>query len=296
METRLLVLENAQQRLRLVPELGGGIASWDWKPAAGEQALLRAWDGVSDDRYTLACFPLLPWSNRITQGGFAHHGVHHPIRNNRHGEPYPIHGDGWLQPWHVLESDGGSAVLGLSSRRFDGNPYEYDAEQGFELLPEGLRVSLKVTHRGRTALPYGLGLHPYFVCNSSTRLQARSSGVWLSGEDAIPITYSTGLPVGWDFNEPAAVCGGGLIDNCFSGWDGVMRVAYPDSGLGVLMRVAPVSGYSLLYRPAGGGFFCFEPISHPIDAFHVKAKPGLVSLRNGESLRMLVSFSVSVFG
>ncbi len=260
-----------------------------WQAGTGK----RPWDGQSGDRYTLACFPLLPWSNRITQGGFAHQGVHHAIRDNRPGEPYPIHGDGWLQPWQVVAADEGSASLALQSRRYDGNPYEYDAEQSIELRPDGWQVSLKVTHRGRAPLPYGLGLHPYFICNAHTRLQATSTGVWLSGADAIPITFSSTLPDGWDYNAPAPLTGGGLIDNCFSGWDGVMRVSRPEVKLALTMQVVPVSGYSLLYRPPEPGFFCFEPISHPIDAFHMKNKPGLVSLRHGESVRMEVSFAVS---
>lgn len=293
METPLLVLEDARQRLQLVPALGGGISGWDWNSAAGEVALLRPWDGASDDRYTLACFPLLPWSNRITQGGFAHQSRHYPIRNNRPGEPYPIHGDGWLQPWQVANADASSALLLLHSRHHDGNPYDYDAEQRVQLQPDGWRVALKVTHRARAPLPYGLGLHPYFVCNAHTRLQAKSTGVWLSAPDAIPISFSSEIPADWDYNEPAPLTGGSLVDNCFSGWDGLMRVHYPEAKLALCMRVVPVSGYSLLYRPLAPSFFCFEPISHPIDAFHMKGKPGLVSLRNGESIRMEVSFSVA---
>ena len=33
---------------------------------------------------------MLPWSNRISGGGFEHAGRFHPIAPNRGGEPYPI--------------------------------------------------------------------------------------------------------------------------------------------------------------------------------------------------------------
>jgi aldose 1-epimerase len=59
--------------------------------------LWRPWVGVSDC-YTLACMPLVPWSNRVSGGGFEFNGVAYPLAPNCVGEPYPIHGDGWLQP------------------------------------------------------------------------------------------------------------------------------------------------------------------------------------------------------
>ena len=292
MNEQLLLLEDANQRLRLLPRLGAAVASWDWKTARGDVPLFRRWDEKSDDRYTFACFPLLPWSNRITQGGFAHQGAHYPIRPNRVGEPYPIHGDAWLQAWQVEHCDRELAVLSLHSRRHLDNPWEYDAEQRFALHPDGMTISLIVTHRGSRPLPYGLGLHPYFPCDRSTLLQATAGGTWLSGSDPIPIAHTTTLPPGWDFNRPARVAEGGAVDNCFSGWDGVMRIEWPQHTLALTMQAENHNGYSLLYRPPDPQFFCFEPISHPIDAFHMKARPGLAVLGNGQSARMDVNFRI----
>ena len=49
-------------------------------------------------------------------------------------------------------------------------------------------------------------------------------------------------------------------------------------------------GYCLLYRPPVGAAFCFEPVTHPIDAFHVPGRPGLHVLRTGESLTLHVQW------
>lgn len=291
MATEIVTIEHGSHRLRLVPELGGGIASWEWKSAQGWTPLLRAWDEVSEDRYTLASFPLIPWSNRITGGGFEHEGVFHPIHANRSGEPFPIHGDGWLQRWHVAEHKQDSIRLVLESRRFGSNPHDYVGTQDFRLLPDGLAIDLSVTHQGEALLPYGLGLHPYFLRNKHTLLRSKASGVWLSGPDAIPVEHTDKLPPTWDFNEPASM-DGTFIDNCFTGWDGESVIHYPERGMSLTMTMADCSGYSLLYRPPGYDYFCLEPITHPIDAFHMPGRPGLVTLSKGQTLTLRTTLAI----
>ncbi|CAN5323203.1 hypothetical protein BH11PSE11_BH11PSE11_28800 [soil metagenome] len=292
MNTEILTLQNPKQRLQLIPQLGGSIAGWEWNMGQRWTPLLRAWDGASDDRYSFACFPLTPWSNRITQGGFEHTGVFHPVKPNRIGEAYPIHGDGWLQAWRVDRHESDSVQLALASRCFDGNPYEYAATQSFTLLPDGMAIDLSVTHLGVASLPYGLGLHPYFLRNDATRLQAKCSGVWLAGADPIPVEHTEWLPRDWDYQEFAPI-EGTLIDNCFTGWDGVARIHYPDRGLSITMNMADCNGYSLMYRPPDLDYFCLEPITHPIDAFHLPGRPGLAILEPGQSLSLRTTLRIA---
>lgn len=49
-------------------------------------------------------------------------------------------------------------------------------------------------------------------------------------------------------------------------------------------------GFCLLYRPAEGHHFCFEPVTHPIDAFHMEGCPGLQVLETGQTLRQAVEW------
>ncbi|MEC4719407.1 aldose 1-epimerase [Noviherbaspirillum sp. CPCC 100848] len=292
MNTDTLTLESDQQRLRLVPEYGGGVIGWDWKLDGQWSPLFRPWNGESEDRYTLSCFPLVPWSNRITGGGFEHEGVFHALRLNRTGESYPIHGDGWLQSWQVSERASDRIKLALESDKFDGNPYHYRSTQTFLLLPDGLQIDLTVTHLGPGSLPYGLGLHPYFMRNAQTRFMARAEGVWLSGDDPIPVEHVTNFPESFDYNTPAPL-EGPMIDHCFSGWNGKAVIEYPDRALTLTMVMPDCNGYSLMYRPPGYDFFCFEPITHPIDAFHMPEQPGLAILGHGDSLALRAKFLVS---
>lgn len=292
MSSEIISLESETQRLQVAPELGGSVISWDWKSGTGFTPLFRPWDGASGDRYSLACFPLVPWSNRITGGGFEYDGSFYPIHANRTEEHYPIHGDGWLQIWKVAEHDANRIKLTLDSRGFDGNPYHYRSSQTFLLLPEGLQIDLTVTNMGQKTLPFGLGLHPYFTRNQQTLLQFKSEGVWLSGDDPIPTELTNNFPPTWDYNAPNTL-EGSLIDNCFTGWNGKAVIAYPDRGLSLTMAMPDCNGYTLLYRPPRLDYFCLEPITHPIDAFHMPQHPGLAYLSHGDSLALRAKFLVA---
>lgn len=291
MPNTIVTLETRDQRLRILPALGAGIASWEIRDAHTWRAMLRSWDGTSTDRFSFACFPLVPWSNRISVGGFTQDDVFYPVKPNRAGEPYPIHGDGWLQPWKVMAQGAQHVVLRLESNCFEGNPYRYDATLICMLAHAELNLTLTVTHQGEQALPYGLGLHPYFLRNATTRLALPCTGVWLSASDPLPVIHADILPPGFDYRQPASLFGT-PIDHCFTGWSGKSTIIYPDADLKLEMNMRDCDGYVLLYRPPEGNCFCMEPITHPIDAFHLPGRPGLKILRRGESMTLETTLRV----
>ena len=297
----ILWIEHAGQRLGLLPALGGGVAAWQLDRPSGRVDLWRPWDGVRPDAYTFASFPLVPWSNRISGGGFEHDGRFHAVAPNRAGEPYPIHGDGWLQPWQATREANAGVVMTLASDRHAGNPYRYEAEQRFTLVDGGLDQTLSVTHRGPGSLPYGLGLHPYFLRPPGTRLRAEVTGVWLSGSDPLPTEHTTAFPPTWDLHD--CDVHGPLIDNGYTGWSGEGHIDWPSHGLRLTLTIPEwfevghdAGGYCLLYRPPHGEAFAFEPITQPIDAFHLPGRPGLKVLRDGETLTLRARWRVSALG
>ena len=291
-------LNHAGQRLGLVPSLGGGVAAWQAESPEGDIDLWRPWNGVSTDRYRLASFAMVPWSNRISGGGFEHAGRFHAIAPNRPGEPYPIHGDGWLQPWALVRPKVDTVVMTLESHRFDGNPYHYRATQTFTLRDGGLDQRIEVTHLGDDALPYGLGLHPWFPRGAGARLTAAVQGVWLSGADPLPTQHTPHFPPTWDLNAGIDVNGGPQIDNAYTGFGGTARIEWPAQGVALTMTVPAVvaagaaspQACCLLYRPPVGPAFCFEPVTHAIDPFHLDGRPGLVVLSHGERLALDVQW------
>jgi aldose 1-epimerase len=278
-------LERAGQRLGLLPTLGGSVAAW--RLADGTE-LWRPWDGTPN-LYKAASFAMLPWSNRISHGGFTHDGTFHPMKPNREGEPYPIHGDAWRQPWQLSQPAEDTLVMTLRSRRFDGSPYDYAATQTFRLVDGGLDQRVEVQHLGDAPLPYGLGVHPWFPRTPRTRLTAPVTGVWLSGKDPIPTGHTHDFPDTWNLAE-GIDANGTLIDNGYTGWNGHARIDWPEHQLAVTLAMPELSDqpehYCLVYRPPVGPSFCFEPITHPIDAFHLPGTPGLKVLAKGESMSL----------
>ena len=109
----LIVLENADQRLGLLPELGGSAAFWEVKRAERWCPIWRPY-APNPERRTVANFPLLPWSNRLFGGGIEVDGRFYPMASNRPDSPVPMHGTGWMHAWkrrgnHLPE--GASSVL-----------------------------------------------------------------------------------------------------------------------------------------------------------------------------------------
>lgn len=133
---------------------------------------------------------------------------------------------------------------------------------------------------------HGLGLHPYLPRTPHTRLQAKAAQVWLCDEAGLPNELQD-LPAEWDFQHsnrlPEA-----RLDNGFTGWDGHSVISQPDLGYELHCH-ATGSEYFLVFCPPGLNFFCFEPVSHPVNAHHLPGHPGLKLLRQGESMGLGVS-------
>jgi len=51
----------------------------------------------------------------------------------------------------------------------------------------------------------------------------------------------------------------------------------------------------LLYRPSVITAFCFEPVTHPIDAFQMPGLPGLRVLQTCESLTLQLEWRFTEF-
>ncbi len=285
-------LESPSQRLIVDPALGGAVLRWDWRlPDGSWTPLFRPSPEGATDLYQLACFPLAPWANRVSAGGFEVAGRHYPLACNRSGEPFPIHGDAWLQVWSLDACTPDTLTMVLDSARPQHSPYRFSARQHFELLPDGLRMILEVRSLDAHALPYGLGFHPYFADAPGSVLQVASSGVWLREGDHLTARHQQPVPAAWSFETPRPVRTL-EVDHCFTGWDGHALIAWPDRGLQLRMSAAPCSGHLQICRPAGADYLVFEPVGHAVDAFHLPGMPDLRLLRHGEALSLVMDLRV----
>jgi aldose 1-epimerase len=171
MTPTLLNLEDEFTRLTLAPELGASIVNWTVRSTG--QPLLRHSDAHALNTGLpgkLGCFPLVPWSNRIAEGGFDCPDGWLALTPNSLTDPLPIHGSAWQLAWQVVSQTRDEIVLQLDST----TPFAYRARQRFHLREGRLSIELQVTHLADRAAWHGLGLHPYFPRRANTRLQAQA--------------------------------------------------------------------------------------------------------------------------
>jgi len=239
--------------------LGGAVASL----RCGARDILRPSPAGAADPLETACFPLVPYANRIANGRFTFDGVEIRLPLNFGDHPHSLHGVGWQVPWQVSSHTNAEATLALHHEAAPNWPWRFRAEQHFQLDAGGLAVRLLLANIGQQAMPAGLGLHPYFPRTSETRLTMATGPMWLGDATMLP-THVVGAGTFGDWVGGAALPNI-LIDNSFESWEGIATVT---TGAATTRIAATGSRGVHLYAPPGADFLCVEPVTHLPDAFN----------------------------
>lgn len=289
----LVPLRSGELEVDLIPPVGGAIARFDWVRGASRRDVLRGGAAIGSVLDT-ACFPLVPFVNRIRGGRFAFDARTVVLAPNMPPDPSPLHGQGWRMPWIVAERGEDRAVLDLRHEAGEW-PWTYEARQVFVLDPDGLTVDLSCRNMTDRPMPCGLGQHPYFPCGGRTILDTDVTHAWTIDEDVLPVER---VPAVGPFDlSDRPVCAQGL-DHGFAGWNGVMRLHDPGWPFRIEMS-SPTARFFQLFSPPQGGFIAAEPVSHANAALNAPPDEwdalGLVILQPGEkaSLRMRIAVRVA---
>ncbi|MET0365504.1 MAG: aldose 1-epimerase [Sphingobium sp.] len=273
-----MLLSAGEYRLDLAPERGGAVLRFDWRGTP----LFRPVCGPSI--LDTACFPLVPFSNRIAHGRFQAGDRAVSLAPNFPDSDHPhcLHGFGWLSAWEVMEADGRSAVL--RHRYPDGEwPWPYVAEQQLRLDAEGLTMALSVTNEGDAPMPAGLGFHPYFPRDPDTLYRGLHRGEWQNSADGLPerLDLRSEAQDWWD----GAPVGSRAVDTLYTDREGALLLAWPSRDLALEMIPSPSLRHSVVDSPAGRDFFCVEPVTHMTNALNrADAEGGMDWLAPGETL------------
>jgi aldose 1-epimerase len=278
-------LRTGALRLELSPSIGGAISALEWIGESGPEPILRRCNSPLEKVLDAASFPLLPYVNRIRGGRFAFRGRDVRLTPNMAGDPSPLHGQGWLNPWRVDDATATSAVL---SFRHDASewPWDYAAHQEFTLDERGLSVALTCRNLGPEPMPCGLGQHPYFPCGPETEIDTRVTHAWTVDGKVLPVekVVADGR---YDLRE-RAICGQGL-DNGFGGWNGEARLSDPGWPYDLMLSSLQARFFQL-YSPVTGGIFVAEPVTHANAALNAPEAEwdelGLRVLGPGEAMRL----------
>ncbi|MGB3876786.1 MAG: aldose 1-epimerase [Shinella zoogloeoides] len=287
-------LSNGRARVTVRPDLGAGLTAFDVRHDDGWQPIFRTVDPGTMHPFALSNILLVPFSGRVSGGGFSFDGVFYALPRNMESEAYPLHGSGFSAAWHVASEGADFICLALSAE--GPGPFRFDAAVTYRLDGAGLVMTLDVTNRAPIRLPYGLGFHPWFVRDADTTLAAPATDVWLEQADHLPKGRELiAMHPDMDFNQPRLLpaC---WVNNWFDGWDGRARIAWPGRGLAADIEASEALNRYVVFSPAADAdFVCFEPVTHPVDAFNLPGEPqdhGLKVLEPGE--RFGVSMRITI--
>ncbi|WP_077034736.1 aldose 1-epimerase [Pelomonas sp. KK5] len=258
-------LRAGEMRLLLRPDLGGSIAGL-WQ--GGREVLAQGPRGS-------ACFPLVPYSNRLGDRRFSWRGEDFATAPNFGDSPHSLHGVGWLRAWSVVKADDHSATLRYEHEPDEHWPFAFIAEQRFELHADALAMTLQLTNTDRREQPVGLGWHPYFPRRDRSHLRMTLAQRWEVDERQIP-THAVSID-GIDADVATLAW-----DHCFTGWRGAAQIEDEVFRL----RLTSSLNRAVVFTPPGRDFFCVEPVSHVNDAVHFPdpLARGLVALAPGATL------------
>jgi aldose 1-epimerase len=233
------------------------MSGFEWVDDGDPRPILRKCNSPLENVLDAACFPLVPYVNRIRGGCFRFRGREVRLRPNMAGDPSPLHGQGWLNAWKVEEASGSKAVLSYLHEPGEW-PWSYEARQVFEIEERALSVRLSCRNLSQGAMPCGLGQHPYFHCGSRTRLVTQVTHAWTIDKHVLPVEE---VPADGRYDlKGRLICGQGL-DNGFAGWGGEARISDPDWPYDLRLS-SPDAKFFQLYSPPNGGIFVAEPVTH----------------------------------
>ncbi|USJ27698.1 aldose 1-epimerase [Ensifer adhaerens] len=128
-------------------------------------------------------FPLFPFHGRLADASFEHGGRCLQLQPNPNRGTDAMHGPAHRRPWDVLKSTLDETVLTLNYKADPEWPFEFRAVQRFRICGSRMDIEFELTNQAGTAVPAGLGWHPYFIsslnnpirCNATMRRKSSAS-------------------------------------------------------------------------------------------------------------------------
>ena len=246
--TELLSLHAGALRCDLWPALGGAVAGLWYR----DQVVLKPpSDGAPSSGRDGASYPLVPYSNRIGDGQLQWAGSHYSLTPAFAPEPHTIHGVGWAHAWQVLAADASAATLVYQHGADAGWPFDFLATQTFQVTDSALEMTLSVRNDSAQPAPVGLGWHPYFAKDATTRIGFAASGRWEMDARMLPTQRRAHSGLNTD-------CSALQVDHCFDGWDGRVQIQMGSLAIGIESDLQQLVVFTTPNRDT----LAVEPVSH----------------------------------
>ena len=276
-------------QIGIVPE-GGAISRIDWIRPDGKGIinLLRPVtpDAIaSGNPSNLGCFPMVPFANRLAFAEFEFDGRIVKVPANRPPSPHAIHGFGRSSEWQIERPT--VDTLRFNHKHDDPQSgFVYVAWQEIKVTEGDVTIEIGVRHLGRTPMPYGIGLHPWFPGGEDVSVAFIASDSFATDEDMLP-TARTVIDLGRDFSDGRMIRHNLALDAHYAGWHLEADMVWQDAGYSVKMLASDSLSNVQFYIPEDGKTFCVEPVSHVPNVHNrpeFKELGDLVVLDNNQTL------------
>ena len=261
----LITLVGHGYRLSVSPLHGASLTELTWQATTGEVSILRACDASTlsvGEPGPVSCFVMAPFANRIDGGVFTHEGCRHALPINRPEENVAIHGLSRLAPFEIVDHTDNSAKL---LHRHRGDVFAYDLLQTLQIGTRGVHIGLRLTNRDTKRMPFGIGLHPFFVRDEGTRLTFRARVRFVSDNRNLP-TRAIAAADGPDFRQGVLLRDLPWFDSHYTQWEPrTALLERPDAGLSVTISAWGAFRNLHVFTPYASDFICIEPVSHVPD-------------------------------
>lgn len=249
---------------------------------------------------------LIPWPNRIASGSYEFGGARQQLAIGEVRNLNASHGLVRSANFVVIARDQAGVTLGFILHPQSGYPFALAIELDYRLDDAGLHVTTSVRNVGTTALPFGVGFHPYFTVGTplidETTFTLPAATALTTDEQMIPTGRESVDATPLDFRTPRLI-GDTILDTCFTDLArdaaGATRIvlAGPDGAPTLTLALDKAFGFVQVYsgnnlpdpamRRRG---LAIEPMTCPANAFN--SGEGLIVLEPGE--RFAATWSLSV--
>ncbi|MGY2894787.1 aldose epimerase family protein [Deinococcus sp. UYEF24] len=286
-------LHNRFLTLDVLPSLGASVLNF--AAASGRPVFRPVNLATVQASGQCGAFLMLPYSNRIREARFSSEGKSYQLRPGDDGNAR--HGDVRDRPWQAEKVSDTELICTFDSRDFhDMNwPWVFTAQAAYRLQGPSLRVSLTVKNVGNTAMPAGMGMHPYLQRWDGSEdpvLTFTAKNIYVTDESLIPEQGAQAISPSRDFSAGRALADA-HIDAVYADWNGEARLDWQDRAL---VLQADNSYSHLVVFTAPDGSLALEPVTHATDAFNLAARSvagvGVTTLQPGEDLTGSLTFTL----
>lgn len=276
-KTYILSDQTANAHLKVVPERGGIVTSWQ---VQGQELLYLDGERFTNANLTVrGGIPILfPICGNLPDNTYTHNGK--TLTLKQHGFARDL-------PWEVTEQkteDKAAITLVLRSNEQTKAVYPFDFQLTFTYQIKGnaLEIIQRYTNYSEELMPFSTGLHPYFVAPDKTKLRYQLPGLKYRDQRTQEITYfdTTFDPT---LEE---------IDVAFDQLTGLAATVIDESRR-LRLTVSYNSSYSsiVFWMLKDKDFYCLEPWTAPRNALNTGAH--LIKLKPGASCETLVRMTAN---